>query len=326
LTTDSHTTCLRVSVVIVSWCRPSFVRSCLGHLAQLQPLVDEVLVVDASPDEFTAAVVQEFAWARHLNFSGGAGHMTASRNFALRQVTGDIIAFIDDDANVRPGWLRGLLEAFADPGVGAVAGRTCNGHPGEALEGREAIGRILVNGELTGNFAADPGSLVEVEHGIGANMSFRREVLACLGGFRDDFRGVGGVREDTDIFLRTRALGWRTVFSPETVVDHVGAPHAKGRRFDFRYSFWTRHNHALLLARNYGLGSASFRKWVLGELSRTARTAHPDLVRRGAWIGIGLAGLLAGAGASLQKGRWKPSDPVRRDRTGREIRRCLTGA
>jgi GT2 family glycosyltransferase len=316
---------LKVSVVIVSWRRPIFVHSCLEHLGRLELRADEVLVVDASPDELTAAVVEKFAWARYLRFPKGAGHMTTSRNFSLCHVTGDIIAFLDDDANARPGWLGGLLEAFADPTVGAVAGRTCNGHPGEERQGREAIGRILMNGQLTANFAANPGSLIEVEHGIGANMSFRRQVLARLGGFRDDFRGVGGVREDADIFLRTRALGYRALFSPSAVVDHVGAPHAQGRRFDLRYTFWMRHNHALLLARNYGLGSHSFRRWVYGELLRTLRIEHPSWMRRGARIGIRFAGLLAGIAASVQKGRWHASDPVRRDRTGREIRRSLRG-
>src|SRR3954468_2940241 len=144
----------RVSVVIVSWCRPAYVRSCLEHLARLSSRPGEVVVVDASTDDRTAAVVHDFPWALRVPFPGGAGHMTTSRNVALLHVTGDIVAFIDDDANVRPDWLRGLLSEFADPGIGAVAGRTCNGFPGEESQGADAIGRLLPTGDLTGNFAA----------------------------------------------------------------------------------------------------------------------------------------------------------------------------
>src|SRR5919201_395019 len=98
----------KVSVVIVSWCRPGYVRSCLAHLAELTPRPDEVVLVDASPDDRTAAVVKDFPWVLHVAFAGGAGHLTASRNIGLLHVTGDVIAFIDDDAYVRGGWLAAI--------------------------------------------------------------------------------------------------------------------------------------------------------------------------------------------------------------------------
>lgn len=281
-------------------------------------------MVDASPDAHTAEVVREFAWALRVSFPRGAGHMTASRNEGLLRATGDVIAFIDDDVNVHVGWLSGLLQAFADPMVDAVAGRTCNQTPGEESAGVEAIGRVLPNGDLTGNFAADPGSLVAVDHGIGANMSFRREVLAHLGGFRDDFRGIGGVREDTDVFLRLRALGRRAVFAPDAAVDHIGAPHVRGRRFDYRYNFFLRYNHALLLARNFGLGSREFQNWAVGEIRGETKSSQPNVLRRAARAGVRIGGVIAGAVASLPKARWQPVDPVRRDRVGETIRRQLS--
>jgi GT2 family glycosyltransferase len=288
----------------------------------LTPPPHEVVVVDASPDDSTAAVVRDFPGVLHVAFRGGAGHMTTARNVGLLHVDGDIVAFIDDDVNVRRGWLHGVVETFTDASVGAVAGRTCNGLPGEEVEGADTIGRLLPDGDLTGNFAADPGGVVEVDHGIGANMSFRRDVLAQLGGFRDDFAGVA-LREDTDIFLRLRALGYRTVFAPAAVVDHVGAPHVKGRRFDRRYMFWARRNHALLLARNFGLGSAAFRTWVVRELRRTFAAPHPNPLRRTARIAIGVAGIVTGLAVSVVKARWGPISPMRRDPFGNRIRVAL---
>ena len=311
-----------VSVVIVTWLRPDYVRACLAHLALQQPLPDEVVVVDASPDTRTAQMVAPYSWARRIPFPGGAGHMTTARNVGLREVSGDLVAFLDDDANPRAGWLAGLRDAFADTAVGAVAGRTCNGVPGEDAAGREPIGRVLPNGELTANFAAAPAAPVEVEHGIGANMAFRREILTHLGGFRDDFCGVGGVREDTDVFLRLRALGYRAIFAPAACVDHVGAPHAKGRRFDFRYQFWTRHNHALLLARNFGMGSHEFRSWLGREL-RHPQLGHGSLARRGLRYGMALAAIGGGLVASLRKAGWRPVDAVRNDAVAVELRARL---
>jgi GT2 family glycosyltransferase len=264
--------------------------------------------------------LSDIGYARAISYSQFG---TTSRNVELLHVSGDILAFIDDDVNVRPGWLRGLLESFADPSIRAVAGRTCNGLPDEEFNGADAIGRLLPRGELTANFAADPGAVVEVDHGIGANMSFRREVLAQLGGFRDDFAGTA-LREDTDVFLRLRALGYRAVFSPQAVVDHVGAPHMRGRRFDFRYLFWARHNHALLLARNFGFGSLQFRTWVANELRRTLKARHPNPLRYGFRIVTGIAAVAIGIAVSVWKSRWRGSDPTRRDAVGEQIRAHLS--
>jgi hypothetical protein len=114
------------------------------------------------------------------------------------------------------------------------------------------------------------------------------------------------------------------VFAPDAVVDHVGAPHVKGRRFDYRYMFWGRHNHALLLARNFGLGSQQFKTWTAQELSRVLRAHHPNPLRRAARIVIGVSGMFAGMITSLRKSRWMAADPLRSDRSGQAIRRRLS--
>jgi GT2 family glycosyltransferase len=268
--------------------------------------------------------VAEFPGVTRVPFRGGARHMTTSRNVGLLHVTGDVVAFLDDDANVRPGWLRALVEVYRDPTIAAVAGRTCNGVAGEDSLGVDCIGRLLPDGGLTGNFGARPESVVAVDHGIGANMSFRRGVLEALGGFRDDFTGVGGVREDTDVFLRLRALGYRAVFAPDAVADHIGAPHVEGRRFDFRYMFHARRNHALLLSRNFGIGSRMYRSWLRRETSNVLASSG-GLVRRVVRVLLGFCGIVAGLEVSLRKAGLRAKPPERNDRVARKIRQHFAG-
>ena len=311
------------SVIIVTWRRPDSVFECLKHLeSEIGDGAAEVIVVDASEDNRTRIVTGRFPWANYVCFPDGAGRMTSARNEGLLHASGRLVAFVDDDAYVRKGWLAALSAVFEDPRVGAAAGRTCNGDPGEEDVGREMIGRVLPNGDITGNFAADVETPREVDHGIGANMAFRRTVLAELGGFRDDFVGVGGVREDTDMFLRVRGLGYRVIFQPSATADHVGAPHARGRRFDYRYLFSARRNHVLLLARNYGLCSPELRRWIWSEIRRTD-TTRASLLRRGVRRALAATALIQGLTISLRKARCQPVDPRRRDSQGSEIRRRL---
>ena len=314
---------LRHAVVVVSWRRPDHVRACLQALYAGERVPDEVVVVDASDDDLTERATAEFPSARYVRFAGGAGHMTTARNEGLRHVSADVVSFLDDDVQAGRGWSAALVRRFGADDVAAVAGRTRNGDPGEESEGVDRIGRLLPDATLTGFFAADPGRVVEVDHGIGANMSFRREWLARLGGFRDVFPGTA-MREDTDVFLRVRALGGRVVFDPHAVVDNTSAPHVKGRRFDLRYAWYAERNHVQLLGMNFGLGSRQVRRYlrhVLRTLATSDRERRPAsrLVRAVAR----LAAIPVGAAAVARLGTSGPLPAERRDGLGDQLRSAL---
>src|SRR5690242_20240542 len=113
-----------VTVIIVTLNRPEHVRNCLAQLRAQTRLADQIIVVDASPDDLTQNLVRnEFAEVLYLRNDNGIGRMTASRNIGILQSTGQIIAFIDDDGYASPDWLENLLQAYADPEIGAVGGR-----------------------------------------------------------------------------------------------------------------------------------------------------------------------------------------------------------
>ncbi len=314
-----------VTVIVVTLDRPDCVRRCLTCLAEQEPTPDQTIVVDASAGDETERAVAEFAGVRYLRNPNGYGRMTASRNIGLLESTGEIISFIDDDAFPRAGWLANLLETYADAGgnVGAVGGRACNGQPGEESQGVDEIGRLYRDGRMTGNFAADPGKIVEVDHVMGCNMSYRREVIARLGGFREDYPGISGVREDSDFCLRVGRLGYRVLFNPAAVVDHIGAPQATGKRFDWRYEFYIQRNHLTLLVRNYGPASGTLWKYLAGSAVRETAT----LARRvgGAALKAGAVGVgtVVGAAAGLRRLASTGNAPERNDPDAQKIRAAL---
>jgi GT2 family glycosyltransferase len=310
----------KLSVCIVTYERPEFLLRCLRSLRDGLGADTQIIVVDASAvdrreiaDELGRPVT--YVHAPHL-----AGWMTRSRNEALRHVRGGIVSFLDDDVVLRPGWEGALLAAFEDPTVAAVSGRTCNGVPGEERYGKP-IGRLLDDGTLTDGFASSDGP-ADVDHGIGANMSFRRSTLAELGGFRDDYPGTA-LREDTDVFLRVRAIGERAVFVPDAAVDHLPAPHVRGARFDTRYKLYGRRNHMVLLAREGGIASPLLRRWTARQFAAVGRANGAGAKLRR--LGVTLVGVAWGTVASIRSARWHPLPPRRDDALGRELRAALGG-
>lgn len=309
----------KLSVCIVTYERPTFLERVLGSLEAELAADSEVVVVDASSVDRADTVRTIRPSAVYVHAPGLAGWMTRSRNEALRHVHGEIVAFLDDDVVVRPGWESALLAAFSDRSIAAVAGRTCNGIPGEESYNRP-IGRLLPDGTLTDGFASSAGGLVDIDHGIGANMAFRRSVLADLGGFRDDYPGTA-LREDTDVFLRIRAIGGRAVFAPDAAVDHLPAPHVRGARFDTRYKLYGRRNHMVLLARHGGIRSPSLRRWTAGQFASVGRAR--GLAAKGRRLGVTIVGVAWGAAAVLRSARWNPLPPRRDDPAGRRLRAAL---
>lgn len=308
------------SICIVTYERRDFLRRCLTALHDTVTADTEIVVVDASATPAGALVEEVVPSATYVHAPQLAGWMTRSRNEALRHVDGDIVSFLDDDVVVSPEWQNALLRAFHDPTVDAVAGRTRNLQPGEESYD-QPVGRLLADGSLSEGFASLTDGVIEVDHGIGANMSFRRTMLAMLGGFRDDYPGTA-MREDTDMFLRVKRAGGRSVFAPDAVVDHLPAPHVKGERFDTRYKLYARRNHMVLLARDAGIRSPSLRRWIAREF-RTVGDA-PGPFRKVRRFGVTAVGIAWGAVAMVRGAGWRPIPPARNDEAGRELRAILS--
>jgi GT2 family glycosyltransferase len=263
--------------------------------------------------------------AEYIRNPAGVGNMTNSRNVALKRATGDIIAFLDDDAYPEPGYIAALCNAYSDPTVALGCSRTLNGQPGESTEGVDQIGRFSEeDGYLTGHFAADSGAMIDIDHGIGATMSFRRSTLADLGGFREDYRGISGVREDADAFLRARRLGYRAVFIPDAVALHVAAPQAKGRRFDLRYQRAVSRNHAILLANNFGLHPRLLGRYVAKVVHSILASPSRSWLRRLTRLGVALAGTVEGLAKSAGRHGPKARDPRRQDAEAQSLRMWLS--
>src|SRR5438034_41258 len=82
----------------------------------------EVLVVDDGPDARTRKAAEQ-SGARYVSHERSLG-LNAARNTAIAATDAEWLFFVDDDVEVRPGWLAALLATAASAGddVGVLAG------------------------------------------------------------------------------------------------------------------------------------------------------------------------------------------------------------
>lgn len=238
----------------------------VGALASEPVAPREVIVVidhnhalfERARTTLTGARVVENTQERGL---GGA------RNSGIAASSGSIIAFIDDDAMPSPEWLPMLAEMYQRPDVAGAGG----GAEPVWATARPAWFPREFDWVVGCSYLGMPEVTQEVRNLFGCNMSYRRELLDALGGFR---LGYGCDETDLCIRLGQRWPEKKLLHVPEAKVFHkVPESRTKLRRFVSRCYF--EGGSKAVVSRLVGTGSA------LSTEYRYTRHILPVGVKRG---------------------------------------------
>jgi glycosyltransferase involved in cell wall biosynthesis len=165
--------------------------------------------------------------------------LLVSRNTGAELATGDVVAFIDDDAVAHPEWVERLVEVYEEQGVVAAGGRmTAQWVAGKPAFLPEEFYWLV--GVTHRGYADGPG---EVRNTFGSNISFRREAFLDLGGFDDDIVGRKGDKNlqggETELCARLReAYGSGVYYAPEARVAHKVFDYRTEPRWLLDRAFW----------------------------------------------------------------------------------------
>ena len=254
------------------------------------------------------------------------GRLGSARNTAAEFASGEVLAFLDDDAAAAADWLERLIAPYDDEEVGAVGGA-----PWPVFEAERPRWFPLEFDWVFGcAYRGLPSARAPLAHLIGANMSARRSALREVGGFHSDDH------DDMDMCHRIAYAQHRVLYEPLAVVHHF----VPAGRTTWHY-FWRRcylvnqgkveafanMQEASNLGAELAFVTRTLTTGVLAEARRVIRGDLYGLARVGAMIaGIALAGLghLSGALRLRVSGpRSGPAlgEPGRRSRSAAELPR-----
>jgi glycosyltransferase involved in cell wall biosynthesis len=176
----------------------------------------EIIVVDNGSTDETMSVAKRWAetavLAVKVIYEPRQG-LAIARNAGLREASGEILVFTDDDCQISPSYISQLLHHYSNDRQPVIRGGSV-----ELGDPRDLAFTIKTDprpARLTQD--VHPGGFV-----LGCNMSMSRDVLERIGLFDERF-GAGGLfkaAEETDYFYRAYLAGIPVEYQPDMTVSH----------------------------------------------------------------------------------------------------------
>lgn len=207
-----------ISILVCTRNRPDDLRRCVTSILAGRFSRFELVVVDQSDAEETAAFVESLADPRLRYIRTGTRGLARARNLALLNAAAPVIAFTDDDCICDPGWIDGVVAEFEqNPSIDGIFGRVLPWGDRSA-EGRFCHCLIADEEERTVAGPVPPHRHL----GHGNNMAFRIDLFRRVGLYNPGMGAGTRVRsgEDTDLTYRALRERCRLKYSPRPLVYH----------------------------------------------------------------------------------------------------------
>jgi GT2 family glycosyltransferase len=212
-----------ITVVIVNWNGGMYIRDCLNSLEKQNVSEYSIILVDNGSSDGSLELVREnFAEVQIIPLEKNLG-FAVGNNIALKEVSTEFVALLNNDAMPDNYWLANLVSALENhPDVGFAASKMLLYHKPDQIDRAGDVfttaGTALLRGRGTSSTAFDKKEYV---FGACAGAAlYRTEMLRDIGLFDEDFFLL---YEDVDLSFRAQLRGYKCIYVPEAVVYHVGS-------------------------------------------------------------------------------------------------------
>lgn len=211
-----------ISIVIPVRNVEAIIGQCLESLKKLNYPKDkyEVIISDSQSSDNTPSIAKKYG----VKFiSTPKRSVCAGRNEGFKVAKGDIVAFSDADCVMDKNWITNSLKYFEDPIVGAVGGPNIT--PANDTPFARAVGFVLNRSIFSAGsiYARTLHKAKEVKSIPGCNVIYRKEALDKVMPMDESLLEA----EDYVTNQKIRKLGYKLLYTPDTVVMHYRRPDPK---------------------------------------------------------------------------------------------------
>jgi len=179
-----------------------YIKGCLDHICREMAPEDEIIVVDNGSTDTTTEIVKGFVEVKLLQYPGVT--ISALRNRGAAQAKENLLAFIDCDCLVCPGWRAAAIEILGNEQV------TATGSHYDFPENPTWVEKAWLSART---LTAKPAEYI-----VGGNFIITWEAFEAVKGFDETMV----TDEDTEIGTRLRQRGYRIINAPQVRVIHLG--------------------------------------------------------------------------------------------------------
>jgi glycosyltransferase involved in cell wall biosynthesis len=220
----------RISFIIPMKNAGKYISRCLEAILAEMESGDEIIVVDNGSTDDSVSIAGRIKDVTMLHCPEHTiGYL---RNYGASRSQGDILAFIDADCIISPGWRAKVINNLKSEGIAGVGARY------EIPEDAVWIEKAWFSQKIT---KASPARYIN-----SGNLAIKKDVFSHVGGF--DEKLITG--EDAELGWRLNGKGFVLIEDPEVECIHLGNPktlkdfyrkqkwHALGMMGTFKHSFW----------------------------------------------------------------------------------------
>jgi GT2 family glycosyltransferase len=231
-------------------------------------------VDNASEDGSQAFVKEHYPEVRLIELAENRGFAGAC-NIGMAAAQADIVALLNNDTEVEPGWAAALVAGFEQfPDAGMIASRMMLFDKRDHFHTAGDFYRVDGQPGNRGVWQPDEGQYDRAEYvfsACGGAAAYRCAMLKDIGMLDEDFFFSG---EDVDLGWRAQLAGYRCVYIPDAIVYHkvsatgggVTSSYFDGRNMlyillkDYPAALWRKHWRRIL-ARQFHLAWDALRAW-----------------------------------------------------------------